>query len=123
MVAGGDDDEQDEGGIERRRRLNESAACQPGHGRAGDERVAEMHAGDGGVGVVERADKARVEVDVAARDGVGDADPRHSRRRGRVDEVADDGKSAREYQCRANEGEGGGRRRWSQSSTATVTAR
>jgi len=51
MVAGGDDDEQDEGGIDRRRRLNESAACQPGHGRTGNERVAKCMLGTAAYGL------------------------------------------------------------------------
>jgi hypothetical protein len=108
MVAGRDDDEQDERGIERRGRLHESTVCHPGHGRPDDERVAEVHARDCGVGVVERADEARVEVDVTARDGVCDPDPAQPWWGGRVDEVADERKSAREHQCRANQRKGGG---------------
>ena len=58
-------------------------------------------------GVVERADEAAVEVDVAVRDGVGDADAGQPRRRRRVDEEADEGDSARDQERRANERERG----------------
>jgi hypothetical protein len=54
-----------------------------------------VHAGQGGVRVVQRADEAAVEVDVAAGDGVDDADAGQPRRRGRIDEEADEGESAR----------------------------
>jgi hypothetical protein len=56
-------------------------------------------------GVVQRADEAAVEVDVAAGDGVGDADAGQPRRRGRIEEEADEGESAREQQCGADERE------------------
>ena len=59
-----------------------------------DQPVADVHAGDSGVGVVERADKAVVEVDVAVGDGVGDTETGQAWRRGRVGEVADEAKSA-----------------------------
>jgi hypothetical protein len=82
-----------------------------------------VHAGNGGVRVVQRADEAAVEVDVAAGDGVEDADAGQPRRCGRIDEEADEGESAREQQWVRTNGNPSGRRRWSQSSTPAVTAR
>jgi hypothetical protein len=45
---------------------------------------------------------------VVAGDGVADPDVAQPRRGGREDEIADEGKSAREQECGANEREGGG---------------
>jgi hypothetical protein len=64
-----------------------------------------MHARHGGVRVVQRADEAAVEVDVPAGDGVDDADAGQPRRCRRKDEEADEGESAREQQCGADERE------------------
>jgi hypothetical protein len=60
---------------------------------------------------------------VAAGDGVDDADAGQPRRRGRIEEEADEGESAREQQCGADEREALRAARWSQSSTPPVTAR
>ena len=108
VVAGGDDHEQHEGRIERSNRAHERAASLEEQGDADDQCVADVHAGNGGVGVVERADDPLVEVDVAVRDGVGDADPRQPRRCGRVREEPDEGKCAGEEERGANEREGSG---------------
>ncbi len=105
MVAGGDDDEQHERRVERSDRADEQASTVAEQGGGDDQRVADVHAGHGGVRVVQRADEAAVEVDVPAGDGVGDADAGQPRRRGRIDEEADEGESAREQQCGADERE------------------
>ena len=121
MVAGGDDDEQHERRVERSDRADEEASTVAKQAGGDDQRVADVHAGQGGVRVVQRADEAAVEVDVAAGD-VGDADAGQPRRCGRIDEEADEGESAREQQCGADEREAFGRRRWSQAAPR-VTAR
>jgi hypothetical protein len=123
VVADGDDDEHHERRVERSDRADEEASTVAEQAGGDDQRVADVHAGHGGVAVVQRADEAAVEVDVPAADGVEDADAGQPRRCGRKDEEADEGESAREQQCGADERESSGRRRWSQSSTPAVTAR
>jgi hypothetical protein len=105
VIAGGDDNEQHEGWVERSDRTDDVTSTVAEQSGGGDQRVADVHAGHGGVGVVERADEAAVEVDVAAGDGVEDADAGQPRRGGRIDEEADEGESAREQQCGADERE------------------
>jgi hypothetical protein len=74
MVAGGDDDEHHERRVERPDRAHDVASTVVNQAGGDDQRVADVHAGHGGVRVVERADEAAVEVDLAARDGVDDAE-------------------------------------------------
>src|SRR5262249_59566821 len=57
VVAGIDDHEQHERRVERSERAHERAASVVEQAGADDQRVADVHAGDGGVGVVERADE------------------------------------------------------------------
>lgn len=102
VVAGRDDDEQHEQRVEHAdEEAHGASAAVAEQAGTDDERLADVHARDGGVGVVERADEARVEVDVAARDGVDDPDPAQPWWGGREDEIADEGKSAREQECGA----------------------
>jgi hypothetical protein len=105
VVAGGDDHEEHERRVERSKRAHERAATVAEQAGADDQRVADMHAGDSGIGVVERADETAIEVDVAVRDGVGDTDAGQPRRCRRVDEEADEGQPAREQERGANERE------------------
>src|SRR5262249_9366629 len=103
VVAGGDDDEQDEQRVERSDHADEEDSTVAEQASGGDQRVADVHAGYRGVRVVQRADEAAVEVDVPAGEGVDDADAGQPRRRGRKDEEADEGETAREQQCGADE--------------------
>jgi hypothetical protein len=63
VVAGRDDDEEHEGRVEQADEANGASATVPKQARGHDECVADVHARDCGVGVIERADEARVEVD------------------------------------------------------------
>jgi hypothetical protein len=74
VVVGGVDDEQHEQRIERSDRADEEASTVTEQAGGDDQRVADLHAGHGGVRVVQRTDEAAVEVDVFAGDGVEDAD-------------------------------------------------
>ena len=90
VVAGGDDHEQHERRVERAERSDEEVPAVAKQAGGDDHRVADVHAGDCGVGVVERTDEAVVEIDVAVGDGVGDAETGQPRWRSRVGEVADE---------------------------------
>jgi hypothetical protein len=105
VVAGGDDHEQHERRVEHPEHTDCEVPAAPEQARGDDQRVADVHAGDGGVRVVERADQTVVEVDRTVRDGVGDPDPGQARRRRRVDEEADEGEAAREQERGADERE------------------
>ena len=98
-----DDHEQHEDGVDRAGNPGRGAAAEPDERSADDDRVADVHARDRGIGVVERADEAVVQVDVTARDRVEDAEAREPRRGGREDEEADERDPAREQQRRADE--------------------
>jgi hypothetical protein len=96
VVAGGHDHQEHERRVERAERSDEEVPAVAEQAGGDDQRVADVHAGDGGVGVVDRADEAAVEIDAAARDRVDDADAGQARRRGWVGEKADEGEPARE---------------------------
>jgi hypothetical protein len=107
VVPGRDDHEQHERGVDGAGDPHGGAARQPGERRADDDRIADVHARDRRVRVVERADEPLVQVDVAARDRVEDADVREPRRRRREDEESDERDPARQEQCRPHERERG----------------
>ena len=102
MVAGGDDHQQYERRVERPERANESSSSVPEQADGDDQRVTDVHARDGRVRVVERADEPVVQVHMPVRDGVGDADPGQPRWRGRIPEKADERERAGDEQCRAD---------------------
>jgi hypothetical protein len=105
VVPGRDDDEQDEQRIDDAEDAQPRAAAVQHEARADDERVADVHARHRRERVVERADETVVEVDLAAGDRVGDAEPGDARGRGREHEVADEREPAREQQRRPHERE------------------
>src|SRR3989442_14478197 len=95
VVAGGDDDEQHKGRVERSDRADEEASTVAKQAGGDDQRVADVHAGNGGVGVVQRADEAAVEVDVRSGDGGEDADAGQARGGGGGEGEAGEGEAAR----------------------------
>src|SRR6266536_1660788 len=62
VVAGGDDDEQHKRRVERSDRADEEASTVAEQAGGDDQRVADVHARQGGVRVVQRAEEAAVEV-------------------------------------------------------------
>jgi hypothetical protein len=64
-----------------------------------------VQAWDRGIRVVQRADQAVVEVDMAARDGVGEADSCHTWRCGGEDEESGEGDQAGEQEGGPNDRE------------------
>jgi hypothetical protein len=79
MVARCDDGERDERRIERTERPNPLRTRNGRDGKAYDSGVADVQAWDCCIRVVERADKALVEIDVATGDCVVKADPGDAR--------------------------------------------
>src|SRR6266516_5703246 len=106
VVAGGDDHEQYERRVRGRKAANKPSSSVAEQAGGDDQRVADVHARNGRVRVVERADEPVVEVEVAARDGVGDADSGQSRRRSRVGEEADERERAGDEKRGADERKG-----------------
>jgi hypothetical protein len=121
VVAGRDDHEQHEGRVERAECADEQVPGVAEQAGSDDQGIAEVHARNGGVGVVERADEAVVEVDVTVRDGVDDADAGGGAV-GETRKPTSDSPLASSSVVRTN-GNAAGRRWWSQTSTPPVTAR
>ena len=72
MVAGRNDDEHDEHRVADSEETHRGVPAVHEKARADDERIADVHARNRGERVVEGADEAVVQVDLAARDRVGE---------------------------------------------------